>query len=235
VRARIGIIALAAASACAQSAEPIQPTTTSDATSDATPVAADTRVTADTGAASSVSAAASSAPTKTSTATTDPASSASTVSSAPTPAATAPVSTSASARVEARSAQLVAVGTVHGERMTIHLSHLEDNAPLRDAEVALVLRGVTHAATALADGGYAVATPDLALPGPAAVRVEVTSSGTRQDLEGTLQPTAAPVTTEDKSSSRQLGWWVLNFAVCIGFLWLWQRRKRHDPDEEAPG
>jgi CubicO group peptidase (beta-lactamase class C family) len=119
--------------------------------------------------------------------------------------------------------------------MTIHLSHLEDNAPLRDAEVALVLRGVTHPATALADGGYAVTTPDLALPGAAAVRVEVTSSGTRQDLEGTLQPTAAPGITEDKSSSRQLGWWVLNFAVCIGFLWLWQRRKRHDPDEEAPG
>jgi hypothetical protein len=149
------------------------------------------------------------------------------------PAASATVSTaaaaSAGARVEARSAQLLAVGTVHGERMTIHLSRLEDNAPVRDAEVALVLRGATHPAMALADGGYAVATPDLALPGAAAVRIEVTSSGARQDLEGTLQPAAAPP-TEDKGSSRQLGWWVLNFAVCIGFLWLWQRRKRRDPD-----
>ena len=140
----------------------------------------------------------------------------------------------APARVEARSAQLLAVGTVQGERMTIHLSRLEDNAPVRNAEVALVLRGATHPATALADGGYAVATPDLALPGAAAVRIEVTSSGTRQDLAGTLQPTAAAASTEDKGSSRQLGWWVLNFAVCIGFLWLWQRRKRHAPDEEAP-
>lgn len=140
----------------------------------------------------------------------------------------------APARVEARSAQLLAVGTVQGERMTIHLSRLEDNAPVRDAEVALVLRGATHPATALADGGYAVVTPDLALPGAAAVRIEVTSSGTRQDLAGTLQPTAAAASTEDKGSSRQLGWWVLNFAVCIGFLWLWQRRKRHAPDEEAP-
>jgi len=144
-------------------------------------------------------------------------------------------STTAATRVEARSAKLLAVGTVHGERMTIHLSRLEDNAPLRDAEVALVLRGVTHPATALADGGYAVATPDLALPGTAVVRIEVTSNGTRQDLEGTLQAAAAGEPTEDKGSSRQLGWWVLNFAVCIGFLWLWQRRKRHDPDEEAPG
>ena len=136
----------------------------------------------------------------------------------------------APARVEARSAQLLAVGTVQGERMTIHLSRLEDNAPVRDAEVALVLRGATHPATALADGGYAVVTPDLALPGAAAVRIEVTSSGTRQDLAGTLQSAAAPASTEDKGSSRQLGWWVLNFAVCIGFLWLWQRRRRHAPD-----
>ena len=118
--------------------------------------------------------------------------------------------------------------------MTIHLSRLEDNAPVRDAEVALVLRGATHSATALADGGYAVETPDLALPGAAAVRIEVTSSGIRQDLEGTLQQGAAAEPTEDKGSSRQLGWWVLNFAVCIGFLWLWQRRKRHARGEEAP-
>jgi hypothetical protein len=137
------------------------------------------------------------------------------------------------ARVEARSAQLLAVGTVHGGQMTIHLSRLEDNAPVRDAEVAVALRGATHPATAMADGGYSIATPDLALPGAAAVRIEVTSNGTRQDLEGTLEPTAAPGPAEDKGSSRQLGWWVLNFAVCIGFLWLWQRRKRNDPDEEA--
>ncbi len=147
----------------------------------------------------------------------------------------APAASAAAGRVEARSAQLLAVGTVHGERMTIHLSRLEDNAPVRDAEVALVLRGATHPATALADGGYAIATPDLALPGAAAVRIEVTASGIRQDLEGTLQPVATPEATPDKGSSRQLGWWVLNFAVCIGFLWLWQRRKRHDPDEETPG
>ena len=139
----------------------------------------------------------------------------------------------AAARVEARSAHLLAVGTVHGERMTIHLSRLEDNAPVHDAEVALILRGTTHSATALADGGYAVETPDLALPGAAAVRIEVTSSGTRQDLEGTLEPAASPPPPENKGGSRQLGWWVLNFAVCIGFLWLWQRRKRHAPDEEA--
>jgi hypothetical protein len=147
----------------------------------------------------------------------------------------AAASAAGSARVEARSAQLLAVGTVHGGRMTIHVSRLEDNAPVRDAEVALALRGATHPATALADGGYAIATPDLALPGAAAVRIEVTSNGTRQDLEGTLEPTAAPGPAEDKGSSRQLGWWVLNFAVCIGFLWLWQRRKRNDPDEEAQG
>ena len=154
--------------------------------------------------------------------------------SAEPPQPAAATSATAPARVEARSAQLLAVGTVHGERMTIHLSRLEDNAPVRDAEVVLALRGATHPATALPDGGYAVETPDLALPGPAAVRIQVTSGGARQDLDGTLQPTATAEPAEDKGGSRQLGWWVLNFAVCIGFLWLWQRRKRHAPDEEAP-
>jgi hypothetical protein len=163
-----------------------------------------------------------------------PAQSAPPAASATTASAATASAASPAARVEARSAHLLAVGTVHGERMTIHLSRLEDNAPVRDAEVALVLRGATHPTTALADGGYAVETPDLALPGAAAVRIEVTSSGTRQDLDGTLQPAASPERTEDKGSSRQIGWWVLNFAVCIGFLWLWQRRKRHAPDEEAP-
>jgi hypothetical protein len=153
---------------------------------------------------------------------------------APPTAAPAPAAAAPTARVEARSAHLLAVGTVQGERMTIHLSRLEDNAPVRDAEVVLALRGATHPATALADGGYAVETPDLALPGPAAVRIQVTSGGTRQDLDGTLQPTATAEPVEDKGGSRQLGWWVLNFAVCIGFLWLWQRRKRNAPDEEAP-
>jgi hypothetical protein len=138
------------------------------------------------------------------------------------------------ARVEARSAELLAVGMVHGEHMLIHLTRVDDNAPIGNAQVALVLRGASHAAVALADGGYSVDTPDLALPGEAAVRFEVTLNGTRQDLSGTLQLAGRPkASDDDKSSSRQIGWWVLNFAVCIGFLWLWSRRKRHDPDEAA--
>jgi hypothetical protein len=138
------------------------------------------------------------------------------------------------ARVEARSAQLLAVGTVHAQRMIIHLTRIDDNAPVGNAQVALVLRGATHAAVALADGGYSVETPDLALPGTAAVRFEVTLNGARQDLNGTLQLADRPESSEDKGGSRQIGWWVLNFAVCIGFLWLWSRRKRRDPDEAAP-
>ena len=41
-----------------------------------------------------------------------------------------------SPRIEARSADLLAVGTVQGDRMTIHLSRILDNAPVRDAVVA---------------------------------------------------------------------------------------------------
>ena len=49
-----------------------------------------------------------------------------------------------SARMEARSEDLLAVGLVHGDRMSIHLSRLIDNAPVRDAAVTVVLRGAGH-------------------------------------------------------------------------------------------
>jgi hypothetical protein len=134
------------------------------------------------------------------------------------------------ARIEARSSDLLAVGTVHDDRMSIHLSRLIDNAPVRDAAVAMVLRGTTHGAVAEADGSYSVETPDLRLPGTAAVQFEVTRGDAHEVLAGMLED-QHPGQSEDKGSTRQLGWWVLNFAVCIGFLWLWSRRKKTGEDE----
>jgi len=128
-------------------------------------------------------------------------------------------------RVEARSSDLLAVGTVHEGRMTIHLSRPVDNAPVRDAALSVVLRGTTHPAVAEADGSYSMQTEDLRLPGTAAVQFEVTRGADREVLSGTLEAGARPGESDDKGSTRQLGWWVLNFAVCIGFLWLWSRRK----------
>ncbi len=140
--------------------------------------------------------------------------------SAPPAAAPAP-----GARVEARSADLLAVGIVRGDLMSIHLSRIADNAPLHDAAVTVVLRGTAHEAVAEADGSYSIHTPDLSLPGSAAVQFEVTRAAARQDLMGTLAIESGRDKTDDKGTSRQLGWWVLNFGVCIGFLLLWQRRK----------
>jgi hypothetical protein len=133
------------------------------------------------------------------------------------------------ARVEARSADLLAVGSVQGDRMTVRLSRIVDNAPVGNAVVAVMLRGATHPAVAEADGSYSVETPDLKLPGPAAVEFLVTMGDKREELKGTLAFLGEPGQTDEKGSSRQLGWWVLNFAVCIGFLWLWSRRKSADP------
>jgi hypothetical protein len=144
--------------------------------------------------------------------------------SSPPPPATAP-----RARVEARSADLLAVGSVQGDRMTVHLSRIVDNSPVGNAMVAVMLRGATHPAVAEADGGYSVETPDLKLPGPASVEFLVTEGDKREELKGTLVLLGEPAQTDDRGSSRQLGWWVLNFAVCIGFLWLWSRRKSADP------
>ena len=132
----------------------------------------------------------------------------------------------APARIEARSAELLAVGLVHGDRMSIHLSRLIDNAPVRGAAVTVVLRGASHPATAEADGSFTLQTPDLTLPGAAAVEFQVTQAEAHETLKGTLQVAAAAGHSEDKNSARQLWWWVLNFAVCIGFLWLISRRRK---------
>lgn len=133
------------------------------------------------------------------------------------------------ARIETRSADLLAVGTVHGQRMTLHLSRLIDNAPVRDAAVTVVLRGAAHAATADADGGYSIETADLAVPGAAAVKIQVDRAGARVELSGTLDVPGPPDGgTGPSSATRQYGWWLLNFAVCIGFLMLWRRRKVRD-------
>jgi hypothetical protein len=128
-------------------------------------------------------------------------------------------------RIEARSADLLAVGIVHGDRMVIHVSRSIDNAPVSGAVLTVLLRGVVHPTTAEADGSYTLETHDLALPGSASLVFQVAQGDSREELKGALQiaETAKP---EDKNSARQLGWWVLNFAVCIGFLMLISRRRK---------
>ncbi len=140
----------------------------------------------------------------------------------------------ASARVEAHSSDLLAVGTVHGNRMIVRLSRTADNAPVHDAAVSVTLRGAAHPAVAETDGSYSVETPDLSLPGAAAVAFEVTQGASHENLTGTLDVAAAGAdkSGDTNGNTRQLGWWVLNFAVCIGFLMLWRRRKSREPQED---
>jgi hypothetical protein len=134
-------------------------------------------------------------------------------------------------RVEARSGDLLAVGVVRGELMSIHVSRLIDNAPVRDASLTVVLRGTAHPTVAEADGSYTLSTPDLALPGAAAVQFDLVDPSGRQSLKGTLEIAGAQ-SSEDKNSSRQLWWWVLNFAVCFGALWLFSRRRKASKEAE---
>jgi hypothetical protein len=129
-------------------------------------------------------------------------------------------------RIEARSDNLLAVGIVHADRMSIHLSRLIDNSPVRDAALTVMVRGVVHPTVAEADGSYTLQTKDLTLPGPASIGFQVVQGAAREDLKGTLQIADSEPKPEDKNSARQLWWWVLNFAVCIGFLWLWSRRRK---------
>jgi hypothetical protein len=141
-------------------------------------------------------------------------------------AAGAPGESTAAPRVEARSADLLAVGVVSADRMSIHVSRLSDNAPVRDASVTVLLRGVTHPAMAETDGGYAVQTGDLMLPGSAAVEFRIVGAAEQETLKGTLQIAGPAGASDSKNSARQMWWWVLNFAVCIGFLLLLSRRRK---------
>jgi hypothetical protein len=141
-------------------------------------------------------------------------------------------SAAAPPRVEARSTEILAVGVVHDDKMTIRLSQVIDNAPLRDAAVKVLLRGATYATTAETDGSYTLQTKDLLLPGAAVIEFQVSQAAAQQSLKGTLQINAAATQPEDKNGARQLWWWVLNFGVCIGFLWLVSRRRKTAQSKE---
>jgi hypothetical protein len=130
----------------------------------------------------------------------------------------------AAARLEARSESLLAVGIVRADRMSIRVTRVVDNAPVSDAVLTVLLRGVAHPTVAEADGSYTLQTDDLRLPGPASLEFQVTQGTTRQALKGTLLVAGGGAKPDEKNAARQLWWWVLNFAVCIGFLMLISRR-----------
>lgn len=132
----------------------------------------------------------------------------------------------APARIEARSTDLLVVGLVQGDAMTINVSRLLDNAPVHDAIVAVAFRGETYPAVAQVDGSYLVKSPGFALPGALAMDFRVALGGTAETLSGTLQIGAGGDKADDSGSARQMYWWVLNFAVCGAFLLLWTRRKK---------
>ena len=135
------------------------------------------------------------------------------------------------ARIEARSATYLAVGLVHGDRMSIHLSRLSDNAPVRDAVVSVALRGESHATSAETDGSYSFESKDLLVPGSAAIEFRVDQGELHERLVGKLEPAGKADKPEDnKTNARQLWWWVLNFAVCIGVLVLFSRRRKAAQD-----
>jgi hypothetical protein len=132
----------------------------------------------------------------------------------------------AAPRIEARSANFLLVGVVHGDLLRIHLSRLLDNAPVRDAVVTVLLRGTAHSTTAEADGSYSLRAPELGVAGAATIEFDVTQGAAHESIKGTLEIGGATGKAQDRSSARQLWWWALNFAVCIGFLLLLSRRRK---------
>ena len=147
------------------------------------------------------------------------------VAAAPAPA-TAAASDAAPVRVEARSAHYRLVGILRGDTMSLHVSRQLDNAPVTDAVVTAAFRGRTYPTTASVDGGYAFAAPDLNLPGSASIAFRIAVGGAVETLEGVVRRSGPAHGAANDGGARQLGWWVLNFAVCIGFLALIARRRK---------
>jgi hypothetical protein len=114
----------------------------------------------------------------------------------------------------------------------MHISRLADNAPVRDAAVTVILRGTVHPTIAEADGSYTLQTQDLTLPGAAAVDIQIDQGSAKSRLKGTLDVGSQSGPLDDKNSSRQLWWWVLNFAVCGAAVWLFSRRRKAAKDQE---
>ncbi len=141
-------------------------------------------------------------------------------------AAAAAADDAAPVRLEARSANYFVVAMVRGDSMSVHLSRLLDNAAVRDASIVANVRGASYPATAQADGGYAITAKELSLPGAAAIDLLVGRGGEREKLTLTLNNGQAKGRDEDRNSIRQIGWWILNFSVCIGFLMLVARRRK---------
>ena len=100
---------------------------------------------------------------------------------------------------------------------------------MRDAAITVVLRGTAHSVTARKPTeAYSLQTKDplTLLPGAAAVEFQVSQGAAHQSLKGTLDIARAAGQPNDKNNARQLWWWVLNFAVCFGVLWLISRRRK---------
>jgi hypothetical protein len=133
----------------------------------------------------------------------------------------------APARVEAKSKTFMAVGLLEGDRLTIHLSRVIDNAPVHDAAVRINIRALDLPAVAQTNGSYEARSAEFKADGPAVVAFVVKQGEVTEKLVGTLEvPPAAKSTLTDNGQVRQLLWWVLNFAVCIGFLVLYSRRRK---------
>lgn len=122
------------------------------------------------------------------------------------------------------------VGVVQGNRMSIRPTRRDDNAPVTDAVITVRLRGAVHPTVAEADGSYSFQSADLTLPGAARIEFDLRRGADSQHLQGDLVVPGTEQSTEGASNARQLWWWALNFAVCIGFLMLWSRRRKAAED-----
>lgn len=145
---------------------------------------------------------------------------------APAAESAAVAASGAPTRIELHSTDYLLVGLVQGDTMTLRVTRALDNAPVHDAQITAFLRGTEHPATSQVDGSYTFTSPDLDLPGAAAIEFQVKQADKDERLRGTLTTPLAAGNAQDTNGIRQYAWWVLNFSVCIAAYVLFMRRRK---------
>jgi hypothetical protein len=130
-------------------------------------------------------------------------------------------------RVEARSANYFLVGVQRDDAISVRISQISDNSPVRDAALAVTVAGLTDTATLGPDGSYTSKSPRFKTPGVVTVAFRVKRGAVSETLGGDFSAAAAAASPADPprdGARRQMHWWILNIGIGLIAAWMLSRK-----------
>lgn len=132
------------------------------------------------------------------------------------------------ARVEAASDLFELVGTLKGDKLTLHLDRYASNEPVPGAQIEVESGPIKVTATAEAAGLYSVRAPGLAEPGSHALVFTVQAGDSTDLLNGDLLVAAAALPPAPAAAALAPSWWAAAGGVAVllaASLFAWRRRR----------